>query len=90
MQKIFTDPNICHGKAHIVGTRIHVHIVLGLLAAGDTYKNILNAYHQLTEEDIMALVSTTLLRLPQKKWFMKLRQLNHALTHRYQCVFANG
>ena len=56
MQKIFTDPNICHGKAHIVGTRIHVHIVLGLLAAGDTYKNILNAYHQLTEEDIMACI----------------------------------
>lgn len=56
MPKIITDPNICHGKAHIAGTRIPVHIILGLLAAGDTYKNILNAYPQLTEEDIMACI----------------------------------
>jgi len=56
MHKIITDPNICHGKAHIAGTRIPVHIVLGLLAAGDSYKNILNAYPQLTEEDIMACI----------------------------------
>lgn len=56
MQKIVTDPTICHGKAHIFGTRIPVHIVLGLLAAGETYDNILNAYPQLTDEDIMACI----------------------------------
>ena len=56
MQKIITDPNICHGKAHIVGTRVPVHVILGLLAAGDTHKNILNAYPHLTEEDIMACI----------------------------------
>ena len=54
MRHIVTDAQVCHGKAHIEGTRIPVHIVLDLLASGETYENILKAYPQLTEKDIQA------------------------------------
>lgn len=52
MRRIITDPHICHGKAHIEGTRIPVHVILDLLAVGETHKNILQAYPHLTQEDI--------------------------------------
>jgi uncharacterized protein (DUF433 family) len=51
---IVTDPLICHGKAHIRGTRIPVHVILDLLGAGETQENILEAYPQLTADDIQA------------------------------------
>jgi uncharacterized protein (DUF433 family) len=54
MKRIITDTRICHGKAHVEGTRIPAHIILDLLAAGETYENILQAYPHLTEEDIRA------------------------------------
>ncbi len=52
MKRIITDTQICHGKAHVEGTRIPVHIILDLLADGETIENILQAYPQLTEKDI--------------------------------------
>ncbi len=52
MRRIITDTQICHGKAHIEGTRIPVHIILDLLAAGETIENTLQAYPQLTEKDV--------------------------------------
>ena len=57
MRSIIIDPNICHGKAHIKGTRIPVQIILELLAARETYQNILYAYPQLTEEDILSCIN---------------------------------
>ena len=54
MSRIITDPQICHGKAHILGTRIAVHIIFVLLGAGETHENILQAYPHLTKEDIQA------------------------------------
>jgi len=52
MRRIITDTQICHGKAHVEGTRIPVHIILDFLASGETCENILQAYPQLTEKDI--------------------------------------
>ena len=54
MKRILTDPQICHGKAHIEGTRIPAHIILDLLATGESYGDILQAYPNLKEEDIRA------------------------------------
>ena len=56
MKRILSNPQICHGKAHIEGTRIPVHIILDLLAAGETYNNILLAYPQLEENDIYSCI----------------------------------
>lgn len=52
--RITADPNICHGKACIRGTRVMVYIVLDNLAAQIPIPQILADYPGLTEEDIHA------------------------------------
>ncbi|RPJ74401.1 MAG: DUF433 domain-containing protein [Alphaproteobacteria bacterium] len=52
LSKIVVSPGICHGKARIKGTRVPVHIILDLLAAGEAEENILMAYPQITKEDM--------------------------------------
>ncbi len=52
--RISVDPNICHGKACIKGTRIMVSVVLDNLGAGKTADRILAGYPTLKQEDIEA------------------------------------
>lgn len=52
--RISSDPNVCSGKPCIKGTRIPVHIVLDLLAAGESFEGIRNAYPNVTDADIRA------------------------------------
>lgn len=54
LERINVDPNICHGKACIAGTRIPVSVILDNLSSGSTYDEIINAYPSLTVEDIRA------------------------------------
>ena len=54
---IETNPNVCHGKACIKGTRIMVSVVLDNLAAGISEREILKSYPALTEEGIRAAVA---------------------------------
>lgn len=54
---ISVNPEICHGKACIHGTRIMVSVILDNLAAGEKVTDILNSYPTLTEEDIRASIS---------------------------------
>jgi len=54
LDRISTNPEICNGKPIIRGMRITVSTVLEYLAAGETTKNILEAYPVLEEEDIRA------------------------------------
>ena len=51
--RISVDPNVCHGKACIKGTRVMVAVVLDNLAAGESPDSIAQAYH-LTPDDIHA------------------------------------
>ena len=53
---ITVDPNICHGKACIKGTRIMVSVVLDNLAAGLAVDNILQSYPSLTPEAVQAAI----------------------------------
>jgi uncharacterized protein (DUF433 family) len=56
-ERIAVDPNICHGKPRIAGTRIPVEIILGLLSDGLTAKEIIaKCYPDLTEADILACI----------------------------------
>jgi uncharacterized protein (DUF433 family) len=48
------DPNVCHGKACIKGTRIMVSVVLDNLAAGEPVDRILKNYPTLKAEDVQA------------------------------------
>lgn len=52
--RISVDPNVCHGKACIKGTRVMVSVVLDNLADGEPTESILAGYPTLTREDIEA------------------------------------
>lgn len=54
--RISIDPNICHGKPCIKGTRIMVSIILDNLADGITPAEILVDYPSLTLDDIQAAI----------------------------------
>jgi uncharacterized protein (DUF433 family) len=57
IERIVSDPKICSGKPCIKGTRIPVHIILDLLAAGENFDGIKKAYPNSIEEDIRACLS---------------------------------
>ena len=51
---IAVDPNICSGKPCIAGTRIMVKNILGMLAGGSTFDEIIGSYPELTSGHISA------------------------------------
>nr|BAL56820.1 hypothetical conserved protein [uncultured Acetothermia bacterium] len=56
IQRVVIDPNICHGKPTIRGTRIMVSNILSLIRGGYTIPQILEYYPELTEEDVKAAI----------------------------------
>ncbi|MEN6335262.1 MAG: DUF433 domain-containing protein [Phycisphaerales bacterium] len=54
---ITVDPQICHGKACIKGTRIMVSVVLDNLADGQTVEQIVANYLALTPEAVRAAIA---------------------------------
>lgn len=56
-KRITADPEICHGKACIKGTRIMVSVILDNLADGATEEDILNDYPSLKPQDIKAAIA---------------------------------
>ena len=57
LERISIDPEICHGKACIKGTRIMVSVILDCLMSGMTYEQILYSYPTLKAEDIFATLA---------------------------------
>ena len=53
---ITVDPEICHGRACITGTRIMVTTVLDNLADGLDSEEIMRSYPSITRESIQAAV----------------------------------
>lgn len=56
-ERISSNPNVCHGKPCIRGTRIMVSVVLDNLAEGLTPHEIVRDYPPLTLEDVRAVLS---------------------------------
>ncbi len=56
-QRITINPNICHGKPCITGTRIMVSVILDNLADGLTPEDIVEEYPPLTLEDVRAAIA---------------------------------
>ncbi len=50
--RISIDPNVCHGQACIMGTRIPVYQIIHMLAGGDTTEELLTKYPSLKREDV--------------------------------------
>ncbi len=64
---ITVDPEICHGKACIAGTRVLVSTVLDNLAAGLDAEAVLRSYPSITREsvqDAAELAKERVLSLP--------------------------
>jgi uncharacterized protein (DUF433 family) len=54
---ITVDPDVCHGRACIKGTRIMVSVVLDNLAAGLTSEEIVRSYPSLNHEAVHAAIA---------------------------------
>ena len=57
LERISTNPSICHGKPCIRGLRYPVDMILDLLSAGMTSEEILADYDDLEPEDILAVLA---------------------------------
>ena len=57
LERIVTDPTICHGKPCIRGHRIWVSLIVDLLADGMTTEQILEQYTGLEADDIRACMA---------------------------------
>lgn len=56
LDRIASDPTICHGKACIRGSRIMVSVILDNLAVGVPEAEILQNYPPLQPDDIRAVL----------------------------------
>jgi uncharacterized protein (DUF433 family) len=57
INRITVNPTICHGKPTIRNKRYTVDLILDLLSAGSTHREILDDYPKLEEEDILACLA---------------------------------
>ena len=57
IERITMDPNIMGGKPCIRGIRVTVGTIVGLLASGASFRDILETYPYLEEEDIRAALA---------------------------------
>lgn len=55
-EHVIVDPEICHGSACIVGTRVLVTAILDNLAAGLDEGQIVESYPSITRESVRAAV----------------------------------
>lgn len=55
--RIVSNPEILVGKPIIKGTRISVELILGWLANGWTFEQVLESYPNITREDIRAALA---------------------------------
>lgn len=51
---ISVDPNVCHGKPCIAGTRVMVSVVLANVAEGMMPEEIVDHYPSITTDDVRA------------------------------------
>ncbi len=55
-EHITVDPEVCHGRACITGTRVLVTTILNNLAAGLDSEEITKSYPSITRESVQAAV----------------------------------
>ncbi len=56
LEHISSNPDICHGKPCIKGTRIPVYLIVSLISEGMSIEEIINDYPSLTAENIKAAI----------------------------------
>lgn len=66
--RIVCNPEILVGKPTIKGTRISVELILGWLANGWTFDDILDSYPHLKREDILAALAFAAERMREEDY----------------------
>lgn len=56
-ERISVNPEVCHGRACIRGTRVLVSAIVDNVAAGISHRGILESYPGLTQADIEAALA---------------------------------
>jgi uncharacterized protein (DUF433 family) len=56
-EHITVDPNVCHGKACVKGTRVLVSVILDNLAAGSRPEELIKSYPSVKVEDVRAVMA---------------------------------
>ncbi len=56
-ERFTVDPNVCHGKACVKGTRVMVSVILDNLAGGTPRDEILASYQPLSSDDNEASIA---------------------------------
>jgi len=56
-EHITVDPNVCHGRACIGGTRVMVSVILDNLAADISVDELLKSYPSLSRDSVMAAMA---------------------------------
>jgi len=56
-ERIVCNPDVFKGKPTVKGTRLSVELILGWLAQGWTHEMLLEAYPQLTRDDVLAALA---------------------------------
>jgi len=56
-ERISVNPQVCHGKACIRGTRVMISVILDNLSAGVSRDELLESYPSLQELDIQAALA---------------------------------
>ena len=57
MNRIVKDPKILGGRPYIRGTKVPCELILGLLADGNSFKEICTEFSKVTKKDIQATLS---------------------------------
>jgi uncharacterized protein (DUF433 family) len=67
LDRITSDPEICHGKPTVRGLRYPVETLLELLASGMTTEEILKDYSDLERDDVLAALEFAALALGMRR-----------------------
>ncbi len=55
-ERISIDPDICHGRPVVKGTRVLVSNILGALGSGNTIEQVLADYPNISRQDVLAAI----------------------------------
>lgn len=71
IDRISINPEICHGKPCIRGTRVMVSNILGMFASDYTIHRILENYPGLTQADIVAALKYAAQMIDEEKVYLR-------------------
>ena len=70
LDRITLDPKVMGGKPCVKGTRVTVGTVVGLVAAGRTIEEILEAYPYLVREDVLQALTYAAWRAEEREFLL--------------------